>query len=288
MKHRVNNVVVISDMHSGCRFALCPPKVKLDKGGNYEASDVQLILHEWWKQWWDKIVPILTKKEEYYIVINGDLVDGEHHGSKTQISHNLVDQTNVCKKLLEPILRRTACKGLFIVRGTEAHSGKSAEQEEEIAQDLNSIKDEFGDHSYYELWLQLGRFKSLLHFSHHVGTTSSASYESTAVYKELVEAYNEAGRFKNTPPDAIIRSHRHRQFQIDVASGMDDEQTLTGRALSIVTPAWQLKTPFAFKGVMGRSSTPQIGGYVIRSGDEDPLYARYKVWRVRRSKTIKI
>ena len=58
--------------------------------------------------------------------------------------------------------------------------------------------------------------------------------------------------------------------------------------MSIVTPAWQLKTPFVYKLGMGRSSQPQVGGYLIRVGDEDGLYTRFKVWDIERPKTEKV
>jgi len=39
---------------------------------------------------------------------------------------------------------------------------------------------------------------------------------------------------------------------------------------------------------MGRSSQPQVGGYLIRVGDEDGLYTRFKVWDIERPKTENI
>lgn len=90
------------------------------------------------------------------------------------------------------------------------------------------------------------------------------------MYKELVEAYNEAGRWRRMPPDVVIRSHRHRQFEIRIA-------TKSGYGISLITPAWQLKTPFVYKQTLGRATLPQLGGYVIRAGDEDHIYTRFLV-----------
>src|SRR5260370_29961508 len=38
-----------------------------------------------------------------------------------------------------------------------------------------------GQHARWELWKQVG--KGLVHFSHHIGTTGTNHYESTAVHK---------------------------------------------------------------------------------------------------------
>jgi hypothetical protein len=97
----------------------------------------------------------------------------------------------------------------------------------------------------------------------------------------LVEAYNEAGRFGNRPPNVIVRSHRHRQFEEKLAAKY-------GYAIAFVTPSWQLKIPFVYKVALGRSSTPQVGGYLIRCGDEDPIYTRFKIWSMERTRMVRI
>jgi hypothetical protein len=54
-----------------------------------------------------------------------------------------------------------------------------------------------------------------------------------------------------------------------------------GDAMAVVTPAWQMKTPFTWKIPGARQSQPQFGGIVIRQGDEE-LHIRKKVWRLER------
>jgi len=281
----VNNIVVISDTHCGCRLGLCPPKVTLDENGVYEHSPLQEKVWGMWKYFHDEWIPEVTQDEDYILVHNGDAIDGEHHKSVTQISHNIDDQINIARECLEPVIAKPHCKGYYHVRGTEAHVGQSAQNEESLARQLGAIPAIVNDRKTYarwDMWMDFGQNnRSLIHFTHHVGTSNSAAYESTAVYKELVEAYNEAGRFGDEPPDAVIRSHRHRQFEIKIA-------TTKGHAYSIVTPGWQLKTPFVYRLGLGRSSTPQIGGYLLRVGQEDTLYTRFKVWKIERTKTIRV
>jgi hypothetical protein len=176
---------------------------------------------------------------------------------------------------LKPIIENKKCKQYYHIRGTEAHVGKSGQYEEEVAKILGAKPDEIGNHARWDMWYKL--HDKIIHFSHHIGTTGSSSYESTAVYKEMVESFNEAGRWQDKPPDVVVRSHRHRQFETRIA-------TKNGYGISLVTPAWQLKTPFIHRLPGGRASTPQIGGYLIRTGDEDSIYTRFKVWRISRSK----
>lgn len=278
-KHKINNIVVISDTHAGCSFGLCVPLVTLDSGGEYRASRLQLAVYKAWQEWWGEWVPLFTRGEPWILVMNGDAIDGRHHRATTQISQNLTDQKNIAKMLLSPIISDKNCAGYYHIRGTEAHVGPSGEDEEELAKSLGAIPDENGNSARWQLWMRLDR--ALIHFSHHIGTTASSAYESTAVYKEMVEAMNEAGRWGDEPPDVIVRSHRHRQFETTVA-------TEKGMGKSIVTPGWQLSTPFVHRLASGRAGTPHVGGYVIRTGDQDEVYSRFKVWKIKRPKEVVI
>lgn len=272
---KINNIIVISDTHFGCKLALCPPKVYLDEGGTYEPSPLQKKLWGMWREFHDKWVPEATRGEPYILVHNGDCIDGVHHNSTTQISHNFNDQVNLAVQVLSPLVERPNCKAYYHIRGTEAHVGKSGVYEEMVAKQLGAIPDDIGNHARWEMWLDLNRH--LIHFTHHIGTTGSSAYESTAVHKELVEQYNEAGRWGEQPPDMTVRSHRHRQYEVKFA-------TERHYGISLVTPAWQLKTPFVHKLPGGRASTPQIGGYLIRTGDKIPLYTDFKIWKIERPK----
>lgn len=268
------HLVVVSDLHVGCQLGLCPPEgVAQAEGGEYLPSSFQKKIGKLWKFFWSVYVPETTRGEAYDVVVNGECIDGVHHQSVTQWSQNLADQAAASCALLRPI--RAACQGkLYILRGTEAHSGKSGQWDEWIARELGAEPTREGQFSRYELWKNLG--SGLVHLTHHIGATGSAAYESTAVYKELVEAYVDAGRWNDRPPDVIVRSHRHRHICVEVATGK-------GKAISVVTPGWQGKTPFSHRVLGGRQSQPQFGGIVLSWAKNDRLiYERHQVWRLKR------
>ncbi len=269
-----NNLIIISDTHCGCKLALCPPEpIPLDDGGTYTASKVQLKLWEWWQEFWGEWVPKVTKGEPYAVVTNGDTLDGVHHGSTTQISHNLGDQANIAEAVLRPIVE--LCEGrFFMVRGTEAHVGKSGAEENRLAKELKAIPNAEGQHARHELWIEIG--DCLAHILHHIGTTGSSAYESSAPQKELVNAFAEAGQSGDRPPNIIVRSHRHRHIENRLVAE-------NGYNYVFVTAGWQLKTPFAYRIAGARQSQPQIGGSLIRQGDED-YFTRHFVKRLARPK----
>lgn len=264
MKKKEQNLVVISDLHCGCQFGLCPPAVKLDGGQMVHQSRAQVAVWEWWTEFWDRWVPRVTNGQPFDVAVNGDIVDGRHHNATTQISQNLADQSKIAVVVLAPVARRA--RRVYVIRGTEAHVGPAAEQEETIAKELGAVPDEEGNYSRQELWIQVGAW--LCHLAHHIGTTNSAAYESTAVLKELVAQFEDAAQWGEKPPQCVVRSHRHRCLSVEIPG-------LAGDMVSVVTPGWQLKTPFAYRLGMGRNSAPQIGGILIRQGDEEPHIRKF-------------
>ena len=243
-------------------MGLCWPQgAPLDDGGKYLPSRLQKTVWRWWEEFWDDWVPLATKGEPFDLVHNGDVIDGVHHNSTTQISHNIKDQRNLAIAVLQPKVK--LAQRYFSVRGTPAHVGQSSTEEEEVAEQLGAIPNGDGQHSRYELWLKMGGH--LVHFLHHVGTTSSSAHESSAVNAELAAEFVEASRWGEKAPSVIVRSHRHRAIEIRLPARH-------GYATAAVTPAWQLKTPFSWKIAGARLAPPQLGGMVIRLDDTGAIY----------------
>lgn len=256
-------VVVVSDIHAGSSVAVCPPDFVCDDGQEVRLSDAQRALWAQWRLFWDEFVPRVTGGEDYAVVINGDVTEGNHHKAVQTISENESDHIRAAVELLQPV-RDKAAK-LYIVRGTEAHVGPSGGLEEQVARQVRADSD--GPiKSHWQLWMDLG--PHLIHCSHHVGTTSSTSYEHSALSRELAANLLESAQWGERPADVIVRSHRHRYSTATLP-------TSRGTAEVIVTPAWQLRTAFAWKKVSMR--LPQVGGVVL-GYDEWGLFTRRMVW----------
>ncbi len=275
-KTPTNNLVIISDIHSGCRLGLYPigAKVTLDEGTGYIPSVIQEKMWGFWREFWDSWVPKVTKGEPFDLVHNGDALNGRPHQSISNITDNPIDQKRIATAIFKPILELPNCRHFYMTRGTEAHGGKSLHAEEELAETLGTVPNEYGQYARYELWKKVG--PALCHILHHIGTTGRAAYESSAPQAELVAEFATAGRWHETPPDFVVRSHRHRFIETTNPSKL-------GMAKSFVTPGWQAKTPFVYRIPGGRVEPPQFGGALIRRGDED-TFSRYKVWTLRRSR----
>ncbi len=261
-EQEISTLVVISDTHCGCRGAIIGEQgAQLDDGGRYHPSAFQKKIYAYWREFWDEFIPEATRGDKFAVVHNGDAIDGVHHGSTSQISHNLEDQSEIAYDLLAPIVELAEGR-YYHIRGTEAHVGQSGVEEERLAKRLHAIPDENGKYARWDLRKRVG--KGLVHLLHHVGATGSVAYEATAVHKELVETILQAALWKQAVPDMIVRSHRHRFIKTEIPSA-------NGRSVAIVTPCWQGKTPFVWKIPGGRLSTPQFGGIVIKWHDRDKV-----------------
>lgn len=272
-KIEINNLVVVSDTHCGCGLALCPPEFQMDDKGPYTYSGFQAKMWEMWQEFWGEWVPEATRGEPFGVVHNGDAIDGVHHNSTTQISHNLTDQGRIAYKVMKPVVEQ--CEGRYWhIRGTEAHVGKSGCEEEALAEKLGAIPNELGQYARYDLWKQVG--DGLVHCLHHIGTTGSRAAETTAPHKELVDAFVEASMWGRHIPNVVVRSHRHRYVSTEIP-------TKRFMARAVVTPAWQGKTPFVWKIPGARQATPQFGGILIRQA-HGRLFIDQKIWTVGQSK----
>ena len=266
--NRVNNVVLVADTHSGCATALIHPDgVKLDDGGMYRPSHVQHKMWDWWMEFWEWVRE-KTHDEPIDTVHLGDPLQGKPH----DVIHNISDNIDVQMRIAHDVLAvpRAMSRKMYFVRGTEAHGGKSLQHEEALARELDAEPDQEGRFTRYVLWKLMGRTPEgfLLNCMHHIGTTGSSHYEATAVLKELTEAYNEAGRWRERAPDCVARAHRHRHIKVEVPVC---EPWCLGIALTV--PGWQGMTPYAAKIPGARQTTPQFGGVLIREAPDGAWYA---------------
>lgn len=247
-------IIVISDLHVGSYTGLCQPEARLDGGGIYQPNKFQRSLYDFWCDFWGNFVPSVTKKaKSITLVVNGDIIDGNHHNTVAVWANDTDTQASNAIEILKPIAKRYKT---FIVRGTEAHSGPGSKAEERIARELGVSPDGTGDFSVWQLWLDVDGVD--FNIAHHIGVTSSAAYETSAPMREMIAGLVEAAQWEQKLPRVIVRSHRHRFVPVTIPS-------IYGRIQCVITPAWQLKTPFTER--IDRMRMPHIGGVVFKVED---------------------
>jgi hypothetical protein len=261
-------IVAISDLHVGSSTGLCPAAgIAGPDGTKHMPSKFQEFLWECWTHFFKTEFERICKKvKKTVLVVNGDLVDGSHHNTINLMTNSIQCQERAAADLLKEVAGKFS--RVYVVRGTEAHVQPGAQSDERIGELIGAEKDEGGDYSRWQLWLDGSGV--LFQFAHHIGTTSSAAYESSAPMRELVAGLVEAAQWGSKLPQVMVRSHRHRFIPVAIPSE-------SGRIQIVITPAWQLRTPFVER--IDRMRLPHIGG-VFFIVEDNECQVKEKLYRL--------
>ena len=246
-------VAVVNDVHAGGSTAVCPPVVQLDDGGAYQASKVQLWLWQNWHDYWARVAKV-RGDDELYVVFNGDLFDGDHHGTAQILSRHPEAQSAVLRACMDAPLALEPDK-IFVVRGTEAHNGKSNSGEEALARrwrddGLPVVGDpETGTASWWHLRMEVAGTR--FDITHHGRTGMRAHTEGSAANLYAHDILLHHVKDGDPPPHLAIRAHYHR-FN-------DSGDACPVRV--ITNGCWQIGTAYVKK--VAADSLSHIGGLIV-------------------------
>ena len=233
-------IFAISDLHCGSTVGLLPPRFRTLEDTSVNQNPVQRWL---WSCWQDtqKWIDVTSKGRPYGLVINGDLIEGNHHRTTQIISPDIGDHIEAALQVLRPLVSKAAAT--FIVRGTECHTGNA-----EIAIG-RALKCRVNPDNGLPIWDRLTLdVKGIRYvFRHHIGTTMRRGLAATQLSVNLAEEQLEAANADEKIPRVLVCSHRHKYGQYQDDGG-----------ICVVTPPWQGLTRFAHKVVSQARTTPGL------------------------------
>jgi hypothetical protein len=248
-------VSIVSDTHFGSTVAICPPgPIKIDDGHTFYPSEHQQWIWNHWCNFWDRVAEEVKGVSRYIMVTNGDLVEGDHHNTPQLFSRNLGVEREIVDMAFEYPLSLEP-DNIVVVRGTEAHVGRSAAKEESIAKSWHKAglpvqaAEDTGTYSHWQFRAEI--HGKLLDFTHHGRTGHRPWTDQNAVNLLAWQIFTEHARDGHRPPDLAIRSHFHRHF--------DSYDAAPTRAIQ--TPCWQLHTGHTRKVVP--ESVAHVGGIML-------------------------
>lgn len=246
-------VITIADLHTNSTLALLKPGMTRDDGEPVQLNIIQKWLWMSWELCLDSIEKLTTGYHKNLVLV-GDLGDIDNGNRSWQyVTRNPSTVTTYTIELLEPVVAK--CDTTFVIRGTEAHVGKSAWLEEEIAKDLDAEPDpERGTSSWWHLRALFGGVK--FDIAHHHSMGNLPWTYANAANKLAVETMYEYMEWGEKPPDIVSRGHQHRFA--------DSGRTYPTRGVFL--PAWQFKTSYLHR--IGKSNArPHIGAVVFLCDD---------------------
>ena len=236
-------LVLIADLHVGSTVGLCPPKATLDDGGSYEISTGQ----RWLWQSWGKFVDRVRGLSDPILIMAGDIIDCDIRQRSYQlITRNVTTVIKIATDILDPLIKM--CTKTYVLRGTAAHVGLSAEYEEQIASDFGAVQNpETEKSSWYRLFLKVEDVKVMV--SHHgkgLGQEPNASAARMAARIQL-----NCTDYYNICPDLAVFAHNHLW-----ADSHDAHRTRV-----VYLPSWCLASEYAFR--LGTIQPANIGAAII-------------------------
>jgi Calcineurin-like phosphoesterase len=253
MKKPIRLVFVLSDIHCGSTIALMPPNFKTLEGTMLNQNPIQQWL---WACWQDTIkwIEQVANGEPYAVVLNGDLIEGNHHRTMQVISPDVGDHVEAAIHSLRPIVAKA--NKVFIVKGTECHTGNT-----EIVLG-KALKTEINPVTKQPAWdrltIDINGVRCV--WRHHIGTSVRRGLAGTQLSVQLAEEQVEAANANETIPRVLCCAHRHKFGYYQDNNG-----------LCVVSPPYQGLTRFAHKVVSQARTNPGVFALDFRGKNKNEL-----------------
>jgi len=193
------------------------------------------------------IIGKMRTNAKLIVVLNGDMVEGVHHGNLQVMTSYMREQEAIAQHAIDHILglmKFTEGDALYFVAGTNSHV---AESEERLARDFDAIpyrKDSSVDRAdgrYCHPSLKLNVNRKRVWWAHKlVGVGKGPNRENSMrnyMRRLRLDMYAE----KTIPPDYLIGSHFHQRLGVPDAYR---DHLMWG----FVLPSYKLKDDYTFEG----------------------------------------
>ena len=242
-------LAVASDLHAGSTLGLCPHTVQRGEGGSYKSSTAQRWLWRCWKDYAGQVQATAKRHGVgYTAILNGDIIEGNHHKTLAVVSSNETVQMRVTETVLAPLLEEA--ERVYFIRGTPAHVGQSARLEEKIADNWDHVVKD-GDNA--TRWhLRLDANGTLFDIAHHGKIGRLPWTRANGAHALAVQTILQAVQSGQKIPDVILRAHFHQY--VDTYNNVPPTRL-------IAMPAWQLVTGYVQRFAPGVLA--DIGGLIF-------------------------
>lgn len=246
----MKTLVIFSDAHTNHWMGLCKPNVKIGDGDTLSSG----MVRRWvWNTFEDILDEVCKRKVgELWTVLNGDMVEADTKQRSGQlISRDVTEIVEMAHDVWSPVAEMS--KGMYVVRGTEAHVGLNATVEESFAGQFDNVVEnpETGKKTWWYLPLKFEGWKmDIMH--HPQGGSGGRPQNSQGVVDRLASdtmfrAINEG----YDVPDIAVRSHLHGYKNSGNAF----------RVQALITPALCLLSAYGHR--IGLSHDGELGGILI-------------------------
>ena len=232
--------VVLSDIHCGSTHGLMPPEFEFDDGSviSHGKNFHQAWLWSKWEECWAEMLRVIDG-DKFILCLNGDMTEGVHHGTTEIVAAKRAEHFRIAEFVLRKWVRKA--QRTYFSEGTECHTN---EMETDLARALGGV----GNRAKPKWIFEMNGL--LVDMTHHIGVTSRAYLEATAMSVNMGNAILNQVRSGHDHARVFLRGHRH-------CGGHFSD----GHGTVVITPGWQFLTRHGRKVVP--DSIPRPGAHIL-------------------------
>jgi len=206
----------------------------------------------------------LRKNKKLVILLLGDLIDGDHHGTHELVTANIGEQKDTFIQLFKYIREKLdyrAGDAVFSVDGTFVHTG---DEENSIAKEINAYQ--YADGTYSTAFLQMEINGSWIWAYHKGESAGQGQMRGNTCVNRLKKIYYQCLQEGDRIPDMIISAHTHDSYHATWTA--PNGQTMH----YIILPSWQDKTRFVRDNMATNKNKVGIQPIVLKENGEKIIY----------------
>jgi hypothetical protein len=251
---------VINDLHIGSNYAMLPPNITVESGGEERPLVPFPRQLKLWRLWQSEILPAIQQFNPESVFLLGENIHGINP-SEYGLDRNPLDikeQMKIARKILFPVC---ANRTVWTFRASKYHSSFDTELEQWIAGDATTggVAKRYEDGGSFALVGMGGKYSILM--THQLSGTKPNSWQ-----RQLRDA--KAGEAIGTLPrcDAVIAAHIHTEGHFEDVTGI----VHVSPSLCMLEPG----KPTAKNALtFGAYSMPGVT-FIDASGDKLLIYSR--------------
>ncbi len=232
-------LVTISDPHIGSIFALTVGRIWQGKQtAEIHPTSEQVKIRKHLLKFAGEVKEA-RKNKRVVFVVNGDVIDGDHHHSGDVFTVDMMEMSDLAIEIIAEFQKLIGWQRgdeLYITRGTDVHTKNF---ENYIGRELGAMM--AGDFYVHDL-LKLQINGQEVWYVHHGPRLGMGANEGNALRNWLKAIYFDCIKDGQKHPDIVFTGHVH---QPGYAPYETREKMVYKLMHGIITPSWQMKTRYA-------------------------------------------
>lgn len=278
-----STIALLGDIHANSKVGLCPASVNLYKGGTYQSTRPQRWVYSRFLTYRDEVGEARERADGRLILIfHGELADDNKHSKYDLIEHHPDAQMAIAVDAIRPLLELVdTARGdlIYVIRGTEAHSGPDSWMDNKIGADIGAVESVAADktvlNSFDVLTVNIDGVR--INSAHHppIGPGRLPWTSSTYAIRMAAHAYMSSIMAGEPHPHLYARGHYHFPG--------DSYDAYPTRVIAL--PSWQLPTSYVYR--LGSERPAPVGGAIVTADrGRYEVTKHYYDWPVRRYEAI--